>query len=221
MTTEGNPHVDMFPPFPDFPLRKEEAALMIIDMQILDACWGKGLMADMPDDGTYDYWKNRLQLITENIAKLLAAFRSKNMMVIHTRMESMLEDGRDRSLQHKVLGIHAAPGSEEAEFVEPLKPRSGELVFAKTASCPFNSTNIHYVLRNLGINQLVITGVVTNGCVSTTARNASDLSYEVIVPEDACGAVFEPFHVNEIEILKDDYAKIKTTAELLDEIGEL
>ena len=216
-----NPHLDMFPPFPDFPLRKEKVALVIIDMQILDACWGRGLTAQAPEDGTYDYWKNRLELMTENIEKLLNAFRRKGMLVTHTKMESMLKDGRDRSLQHKVLSIHAAPGSEEGGFIKPLRPVEGELIFAKTASCPFNSTNIHYVYRNLGINQLVITGAVTNGCVSTTVRNASDLSYEVILPEDACGAVYEPFHVNEIDILRDDYAKVKTTADLLAEIEDL
>jgi nicotinamidase-related amidase len=221
MAAKRNPHLDMFPPYPDLPLRRKEAALMIIDMQVLDACWGKGLTANLPDDGTYDYWKRRLALITKNIAKLLAAFRAKGMLVIHTRMESLLEDGRDRSLQHKILGIHAAPGSEDGQIIRPLKPRKGELVFTKTASCPFNSTNVHYVLRNLEIKQLVVTGVVTNGCVSTTVRNASDLSYEVIVPEDACGALYERFHVNEIEILKDDYAKITSTAPLLREIQAL
>lgn len=218
VTESRNPHLDLFPPYPDFPLRKDKAGLLIIDMQVLDAVWGKGLTENLPDDGSFDYWKSSLKRITKNIARLLKAFREKGMLCIHTKMESMLEDGRDRSLQHKILNIHAAPSSHEGEFISELQPRKGELVFPKTASCPFNSTNIHYVLRNLKIEQLVITGVVTNGCVSTTVRNSSDLSYEVIVPEDACAAVFEPFHVNEIEILKDDYAKIKTTKELLAEI---
>ena len=219
MLEERNPHLDMFPSFPDFSLRKNEAALLIIDMQISSAVWGEGLTANLVDDvSRYAYWKDRLFLTTKNIAALLAAFREKGMLVSHTKMESMLEDGKDRSLQHKILNIHASPGSREGMFVDSLQPRKGELVFPKTASCPFNSTNIDYVLRNIGIKQLVVTGIVTNGCVSTTVRNASDLSYEVILVEDACAAVYEPFHTNEIEILKDDYAKIKKTKELLTEI---
>ena len=221
MTTRRNPHLDMFPQFPDFNISKRKTALLIIDMQVLDAVWGKGLFANVTDDAQYEYYRTRLQLITQNIEKLLDAFRKKDMLVCHTRMESMRLDGQDRSLQHKILGIHAEPNSEEGQIFEPLKPVKDELVFVKTASCPFNSTNIDYVLRNMKISQLVICGVVTNGCVSTTVRNASDLSYEVIVPEDACGAFSQWHHQSEIEILRDDYAKIRITQDVVEEIMAL
>lgn len=221
MVGESNPHLDMFPKFPEFKISREKTALLIIDMQVLDACWGQGMLAGAEEDGAHAYYRQRLELIIENIGKLLEAFRAKGMLVCHTRMESMRKDGKDRSLQHKILGIHAEPDSREGEIIEPLKAVEDELVFVKTASCPFNSTNIRYVLNNMGISQLIICGVVTNGCVSTTVRNASDLSYEVIVPEDACGAFSEWHHTSEIEILRDDYAKIRSTADLVEEIGRL
>lgn len=218
---QSNPHLDMFPEFPEFKISRDKAALLIIDMQVLDACWGQGMLAGAAEDGPHAYYRQRLELITENIRKLLDAFRAKGMLVCHTRMESMRKDGRDRSLQHKILGIHADPNSREGEIIEPLKAIEDELVFVKTASCPFNSTNINYVLNNMGITQLVICGVVTNGCVSTTVRNASDLSYEVIVPEDSCGAFSEWHHTASIKILRDDYAKIRTTADVVKEIMRL
>ncbi len=218
---ERNPHLDMFPEFPEFKISREKTALLIIDMQVLDACWGQGMLAGAKDDGPYAYYRQRLQLIIDNIGKLLAAFRAKQMLVCHTRMESMRADGKDRSLQHKILGIHAEPNSREGKIIEPLKPVENELVFVKTASCPFNATNINYVLNNMGIDQLVICGVVTNGCVSTTVRNASDLSYEVIVPEDTCAAFSEWHHTATIEILRDDYAKIRSTADVVEEIAKL
>ena len=217
METERNPHLDMFPCFPDFRIRKDETALLIIDMQVLCAQWDRGMLEGASIE-KYGYYKERLSLITDNNRKLLDAFRAKDMLVCFTRMESMRSDGADRSLQHKVLGIHAPPGSDEGKVIDALTPANDELVFVKTASCPFNSTHIHYVLVNLGIRQLVITGVVTNGCVSTTVRNASDLSYEVILPEDACAAFSEPHHTPEIEILRDDYAKIRTTQSIVDEV---
>ena len=221
MAAQRNPHLDMFPEYPEFKITKDKTALLIIDMQVLDACWGEGMFAGAADDGEHAYYKERLGVITANIRKLLEAFRGKGMLVCHTRMESLRKDGADRSLQHKILGIHAEPDSREGEIIEPLKAVEDELVFVKTASCPFNSTNIRYVLNNMGISQLIICGVVTNGCVSTTVRNASDLSYEVIVPEDACGAFSEWHHTSEIEILRDDYAKIRSTADLVEEIGRL
>ena len=221
MSGERNPHLDMFPEYPEFRISREKTALLIIDMQVLDACWGKGMFARATEDGPHAYYKERLAIIIENIAKLLQAFRAKGMLVCHTRMESMRRDGKDRSLQHKILGIHAEPNSKEGQIIEPLKPAEDELVFVKTASCPFNSTNINYVLNNMGIKQLVICGVVTNGCVSTTVRNASDLSYEVIVPEDACGAFSKWHHETSIEILRDDYAKIRSSEDIVAEIASL
>ncbi len=221
MPAQRNPHLDMFPEFPDFKISTDKTALLIIDMQVLDASWGQGMFANLPDDSQYAYYKTRLDLITQNIAKLLAACRSKGMLVCHTRIESLRNDGTDRSLQHKILNIHAAPGSPEGQIIEPLKPLPDELVFVKTASCPFNSTNIAYVLNNMGTTGLIICGVVTNGCVSTTVRNASDLSYEVIVPEDACAAFSQWHHDASIEILRDDYANIRTTADIIAEVQAL
>ena len=218
MSAQRNPHLDMFPKFPNFKISTDKTALLIIDMQVLDACWGQGMFADAADDGPHAYYKLRLEIITANIKKLLDAFRAKAMLICHTRMQSMRRDGKDRSLQHKILNIHAAPGSKEGQIIEPLKPQPDELVFAKTASCPFNSTNIAYLLNNMGITQLLICGVVTNGCVSTTVRNASDLSYEVIVPEDACAAFSQWHHDASIEILRDDYAKIRTTEDIIAEL---
>lgn len=221
MAVQRNPHLDMFPEFPEFKISHDKTALLIIDMQVLDACWGHGMFAKPSVQGEHAYYKQRLAIITTNIRKLLDAFRAKGMLVCHTRMESMRKDGADRSRQHKILGIHAEPNSKEGRIIEPLKPIDDELVFVKTASCPFNSTNIRYVLNNMGITQLVICGVVTNGCVSTTVRNASDLSYEVIVPEDACGAFSQWHHETSIEILRDDYARIRSTEDIVAEIDSL
>lgn len=221
MPDAKNPHLNMFPDFPDFKISADKTALLIIDMQILDASWGQGMFANLPDDSQYAYYKTRLDLIIQNIAKLLTACRSKDMLICHTRMESLRSDGQDRSLQHKILNIHAAPNSPEGQIIELLKPLPNEPVFVKTASCPFNSTNIAYVLNNMGITGLIITGVVTNGCVSTTVRNASDLSYEVTVPEDACAAFSQWHHEASIEILRDDYAKIRTTADIIAQIDTL
>ena len=193
-------------------------------MQFLDAHINHGLYAGVKEMGledAYQYFKERLSIIISNVRKLQEAYRAKREMIIHTKMESLLEDGRDRSLQHKQLGVHAAPGSFEGRFLPELEPKKGEIVFSKTASSPFNSTNIDYVLRNLGIEQLIIVGVVTNGCISTTVRDASDLSYEVVLIEDACAAVTEKLHTSTIEAIRDDYAKIRSTENIISEIMSL
>jgi biuret amidohydrolase len=91
-------------------------------------------------------------------------------------------------------------------------------VFNKTAGSVFCSTNIEYVLRNLGVTTLVVTGIVTTGCVHTAVTDAADRGFHVILVEDGCGALVPEMHWASIRILRDVYAKILTTAEVLDRV---
>ncbi|MCL4459464.1 MAG: cysteine hydrolase [Chloroflexi bacterium] len=216
------PILTLLKPLPDVRLDRERAALLIIDMQYLDAHPDYGLIArakgcDLPEE-TYGYYSDRLALIIANIQKLLAAFRERGMEVIYTKIQSLTPDGRDRGLQHKGRDIEAKPGSLEAEILPELKPLEGEIVLTKTASGAFNCTAIDYVLRNLGITQLVIVGVVTNGCVETTVRDASDRGYQVILVEDGCAALTSAAHQASINNLSEHYAKVLSTEEVLDNL---
>jgi nicotinamidase-related amidase len=73
-------------------------------------------------------------------------FRSYGLEVIHTRIQSLTQDGRDRSPGHKRLGLQAAPGSKESEYLPQVAPVGDEIVMNKTASGVFVSTNMEYVL---------------------------------------------------------------------------
>jgi nicotinamidase-related amidase len=128
---------------------------------------------------------------------------------------SMTRDGRDRSPEHKALDMHAAPGSQDAEFLPEIAPVGDEIVFSKTAGGVFSSTNIHYVLRNLGIQTLVACGVSTAGCVEGAVRAARDLGYDVVVVEDACAAWTEALHVGAIHVMREVFAKIKRADEVI------
>ena len=96
-----------------------------------------------------------------------------------------------------------------------------EIVINKTASGVFSSTNIHYVLKNIGIQSLYVCGVYTNECVETTVRDACDLGYLVTMVEDACTTVTQELQDASIKTLKDRYARILQTQEVLDEIHQL
>lgn len=75
-----------------------------------------------------------------------------------------------------------------------MKPLPGEIVISKTSSSAFNSTAIDQMLPNLGIQYLIACGVVTNGCVDLTVRDAADRNYRVIVAHDACAAMSPQIH---------------------------
>src|SRR5215218_6477737 len=163
----------------------------------------------------------RLDLIVPNIRRLQDAFREAGLEVIHVRIASMTADGRDRGPSHKKLGHAAAPASPDAEILPELAPAGDELVFNKTAGSVFCATNIEYVLRNLGITTLVITGIVTTGCVHTAVTDAADRGFHVILVEDGCGALLPEMHSASIRILRDVYAKILTTSQVLDRVQAL
>ncbi len=131
-----------------------------------------------------------------NVRKLQDHFRSHRLEVIHTRIQALTRNGRDRGKGHRRLGLLAAPGSREADFLEAVAPDPAydEIVINKTASGVFSSTNVHYVLKNLGVESLYVVGVYTNECVETTVRDACDLGYLVTVVEDCCATVTPELH---------------------------
>jgi len=76
-----------------------------------------------------------------NVQRLQAAFRDRDLEVMHTRIQALTQDGRDRSKGHRRLKILAKPGSKEAEFLPEIAPEGDEIVINKTASGVFSSTN--------------------------------------------------------------------------------
>merc|ERR1711879_219355 len=115
--------------------------------------------------------------------------RSQDLDIIYTCIESLTRDGRESSMDYKLSGILCPRGSVEAEVIDELKPQGpNEIYIPKTACSVFNSTNIEYILRNLGIQFLIITGALTNQCVESAVRDAADRGFMVQTCEDACVA---------------------------------
>ena len=98
----------------------------------------------------------------------------------------MTRDGRDRSLDYKISGIDVPRGSWDAQILDEIAPGADEMVFRKTSSSVFISTNIDFVLRNLEVRSLIIAGMMTDQCVESAVRNACDLGYLVTLLTNAC-----------------------------------
>lgn len=206
-------------------LEQHKTALLCIDMQYLDAAPGYGVFADADASGVpheaQEYYFNRLsETVLPNVRALQNAFRDHELEVIHTRIQSLTMDGRDRSPGHKRLNLHAPPGSKEAEFLEQVAPVENEIVINKTASGVFTSTNIQYILRNMEITGLFVVGVYSNECVSTAIRDACDLGFYVTLISDGCATVTPELQHATITTMKDRYARVLTTEEAIAEIRE-
>lgn len=205
-------------------LEARATALLVIDVQFLDAAPGYGVFADVtdtPKPAQAYYFDTLRDTVLPNIRRLQDAFRRHRLEVIHTRIMSLTPDGRDRSSGHKRLELHAAPGSKEAEFLPEVAPAPGEIVISKTASGVFTSTNIEYVLRNLGIRALYVAGVYTNECVSTAVRDGSDLGFHMTLVQDACTTVTPELQAATVRTLRDRYARVMRTKTAVAEIEQL
>ncbi|WP_455375490.1 cysteine hydrolase family protein [Kaarinaea lacus] len=210
-------------PYVEKAIKLHKVALMVIDIQYLDAAEGYGVFADaeksgVPKEAQEYYFKRLHHVVLPNVRRIQDAFRDLKLEILHTRIQSMTKDGRDRSVGHKRLGLHAAPGSKEAEFLPEVAPKGDEIVINKTASGVFNSTNTEFVLRNMGIDSLYVCGVYTNECVSTTVRDACDRGFHTTLINDACATVTPELHNATISTIKDRYARVLTSQEVLIEI---
>lgn len=200
-----------------------QTALLCIDLQYLDAARGEGVFKEALSSGVtpeaQEYYFSTLEeRVLPNVRRIQDVFRLYRLEVIHTRIQSLTQDGRDRSNGHKRLHLHAAPGSREAQFLKEVEPEGDEIIVNKTASGVFSATNLHYVLKNIGINALFVVGVYTNECVETTVRNACDLGYLVTVVEDGCTTVTPELQQASIETVRDRYARIISTDDAIREI---
>src|SRR3974377_2041955 len=111
-------------------------------------------------------------------------------------------------------------GAKCARVVQEWAPAADEILFPKTSSSVFISTNIDYVLRNLGIKYLIIAGCLTDQCVDSAVRDACDLGYLVTVPTDACVTLSQERHDSSLRNNRG-YCRQLMTAKLLEEIARL
>ena len=206
----------------EIPLMPAQAALLFIDVQNFGAqrhgAEFDGL-SPAEIDQKYGYYFAQLETVAlPNMQRLQAACRAAGVEVMYTVIESLTRDGRDRSLDYKITGFHVPKGSWDAEVLDVIAPGDDEIVLPKTSSSVFISTNIDYLLRNLGVRQLVIAGLLTDQCVESAVRDACDLGYLVTLATDACATHSQQRHDSTLRAIKG-YCRQRTTDQLVAELA--
>ncbi|OOV89946.1 isochorismatase family cysteine hydrolase [Pseudomonas sp. MF4836] len=202
----------------DLPFVADHTALLLVDMQ---RAWLEPQFDPHLQDADAQYFLQRTRTqVIPNQQKLLAAMRGARQNVLHTLIESLTADGRDRSLDHKLSDMHLPKGSPQAAIIDELAAGENEIILPKTSSGVFNSTNIDYVLRNLQTRHLIIAGIVTDQCVDMAVRDAADRGYLVTLVEDACATYSEARHLACLNAIKG-YCWITDTRTVLDRLHEL
>lgn len=192
----------------------DKTALLLIDLQKGE--YNEEKRRTRPEDA---YLWTRLQdIVIPNGQRLLAVCRDIGVEVIYTVVECQTLDGRDRSLDYKISGIFAAKGSWEAEVVDELAPKENEIVIPKTSSSLFNSTNFEYVLRNLGIEYILVMGMLTDQCVETAVRDGCDRGFLMTLVDDACATHTKQRHQESLVGIKG-YCRVRSTAGVIEELA--
>lgn len=211
-----------FPTTRDLPVVPKESALLFIDVQNFGVRRDGGEFKHVSEAdiaGKYGYFFDRLKTVAiPNMQRLQAAFRAKAIEVLYTTIENLTKDGRDRSLDYKISGFNVPKGSWDGKVIEEIAPGDDEIVLPKSSSSVFISTHVDYLLRNLGIKQLVLCGLVTDQCVESAVRDACDLGYLVTLVPDACVTYSQQRHDNTLHAIKG-YCRQVSTEALIAEIG--
>ncbi|NBC97538.1 isochorismatase family protein [Atlantibacter hermannii] len=181
-------------------------ALIVIDMQrdfVEPHGFGEALGNDV----------SLLRRAIDPCRRLLEAARRAGLFVVHTReghrpdlsncpAAKLTRGGKTFIGQQGTMGRILIQGEPGHDIIPELYPQAGEPIIDKPGKGAFFATDLHLILQARGITSLIICGVTTEVCVQTTAREANDRGYEVLIPEDCCASYFPEFHRAALEMIK-------------------
>jgi nicotinamidase-related amidase len=152
--------------------------------------------------------------VDANGLALLAAWRAAGRPIIHVRHDSVTE------------GSSLAPGAPGNAFRPGFGPQEGEALVAKSVNSAFIGTDLDLRLRRLGARRLIVFGISTDMCVSTTVRMGANLGWDVVLVPEACdcfdlpdgqGGILaaEQVHAAHVATLAFEFCRIATVSQLV------
>lgn len=199
----------------DIHLDPETTALLVIDVQ-------NTYMEDKETPEETARWQpfyERMRgIVIPNNARMIEECRKRGVEVIFARIACHKIDGRDRSLSQKKPGFNyllLPKNREDSQVVPELAPKDDEIVITKTTDSALTGTNLRMLLHNMGIRDVIVTGIFTDQCVSSSVRSLVDESFSVVVVDDCCAAATMELHNHELEIINMIYCHVVTLDEAL------
>ena len=158
------------------------------------------------------------EVVIPNTARLIEHFRNNDIEVIFARIACLKTDGRDRSLSQKKPGFNylLMPKDRlDSQIVPQLEPDESEITIIKTTDSALTGTNLRLILHSMGIDNLVVAGIFTDQCISSTVRSLADESFNVVVVDDCCAAATMALHTHELEVINMIYCHVVQLDEVL------
>jgi nicotinamidase-related amidase len=210
-----------------FQIDPSKAALVVVDMQYATGSRTAGLGKKLAQEGKLDELASerfaRIEnVVVPNLKTMLAFFRENGLRIIYLTYGSEMEDYSDAPphLLALLKKTNNRKGQFEHEIIDEVKPQAGERVINKTSVSAFTSTGIDALLRSWGIEYLLFTGVSTNMCVGTTARDAADRGYRCLIIENCCGAAQDKYHQWEIVNFQRLFGRVESSDNVMAEIKQ-
>lgn len=155
-------------------------------------------------------FKGALEIVPR-IQRLLTAARVRGILVTHA-----CDAHKSGDPELRVWGEHAMVGTEGAEIVPELRPAKGEAVIFKRTYDVFQAPRLKRLLREKGVEELVLTGVVTEICIQHTAAGAFFNGYRVVIPEDCVASPEKKDKKHALDYMRRIYgAKITNAEEII------
>jgi nicotinamidase-related amidase len=192
----------------DIELSAERTALLVIDIQntYLE------IASDPVEAERWAPFRERMNsTVIPNTAKLIADCRTRGVEIIFARIACMKPDGRDRSLSQKKPGFNyllLPKDREDSQMVPELTPADDDIVVLKTTDSALTGTNLRILLRNMDIKDVIVAGIFTDQCISSSVRSLADESFGVVVVEDCCAAATDELHLNELKSINMIYCHV-------------
>jgi nicotinamidase-related amidase len=192
-------------------LRRSKACLLVIDMQ----------NEFLSEDGAIFF--HYASEIVPNVKRLISASRRASIPVVytgHVHEDPEVDGGMTAEWWPEIKqGRCLIRGSAGARIYGPLSPRSGEKVIWKHRYSAFYNTDLEIALRGMGVSDLMITGVLTNVCCESTARDAFFRDFRVFFLADATATSEPEFHLATLKNLAYAFAYVTTTEKILKQIS--
>ena len=188
-------------------LNPEKSALLIVDMQDF-----------FLDPHSPSFTCGGLAILPV-LSRLVKVFREKNRPVIYTKHVHH-PDNLDSGIMRLWWEGMCIEGSAESEIHPDLTPLPSEKVIIKHRYSAFYNTDLETILRCLKIEDLVISGIMTNMCGESTARDAYYRDYRVFFLADGTGSINEEMHLASLLNLSFGFAYVTTADKIISELAE-
>jgi biuret amidohydrolase len=199
----------------DIRLDPRTTALLVVDVQTT-------YLEDKETPEETERWRpffeHMRNTVIPNNQRLIAECRERGIEVIFARIACLKNDGRDRSLSQKKPGFNyllLPKDRPDGQIVPELAPQDDEIVVMKTTDSALTGTNLRLLLHNMGIKDVIVSGIFTDQCISSTVRSLADESYGVVVVDDCCAAATLELHKRELEIINMIYCHVVQLDEVL------